>query len=524
MKKKMISLLTIAVLMASMAISCGKNSNDSKADRATQDNSQPYGNVVQSEDYAPAKAEAENGVEKTVEEYQQYNSEEYNSIVENDFTSVKENSISTFSADVDTASYTKLKSMIQNGYVYDTSSLRIEEMLNYFHYDYSGPTTGEPFGINTELGNCPWNPDNKILAIGLQTQDIPTEELPKSNLVFLLDTSGSMSDADKLPLMVQAFKMLTEELGENDRISIVTYAGSDEILIDGKSGKDKLEIVNALESLSAEGSTNGSDGIKTAYKLAEKYFIKDGNNRVILATDGDLNVGVTSEEGLTRLIEEKRDSGIFLSVLGLGSGNYKDNKLEALADNGNGNYNYIDSRQEAKKVLVEEMGGTLITVAKDVKLQVEFNSETVKEYRLIGYENRMLRTEDFEDDTKDAGEIGAGHQVTALYEVVLKENTSSDLATLRLRYKAPDSNTSKELTYPLSTTIQENASDNFTFACCVAETGMLLRDSKFVKDCSYADVLASINSMNTELDPYKLEFKELVKELIRGIEIDHVEE
>ena len=516
MMKKMISILTVFALMTSMLVSCSSNKNAAKSETK---NVAPADIPYISEESNGSMTEAEVG-EAVTDDNLSDNTEVYNSIIENKFTSVKDNAISTFSADVDTASYTKFKSMIQDRYIYDTSSLRIEEMLNYFHYNYQQPKEGEPFGINTELGDCPWNKEAKVLSIGLQAQNIKTSDLPNSNLVFLLDTSGSMADADKLPLMVQAFKMLTANLGENDRISIVTYAGSDEILLEGKNGDDKLDIVNALESLSASGSTNGSQGINTAYELAEKYYIKGGNNRVILATDGDLNVGITSEHGLTKLIKNKRDQGVYLSVLGLGEGNYKDNNLEALADNGNGNYSYIDSRQEAKKVLVEEMGGTLVTVAKDVKLQVEFNPDTVESYRLIGYENRMLNTEDFRDDKKDAGEIGAGHQVTALYEVILKKNTSIDLATLRLRYKKPASNTSSELSYPISTKIYSSSSDNFRFATCVAQTGMLLRNSKFIKTGSYENVLADLNAINFEDDPYKSEFKDLVKQLMTDVVVD----
>ncbi len=514
MKNKYFIFFTMFILLATTILSC------STKDAATEDakSMAAIEEPIYGMDAETMPSLEQKAVGDSIKDDSDTNTEQYNAIRENKFILAKDNSISTFSADVDTASYTKFKSMIQEGDFYNTESLRIEEMLNYFHYDYVGPKTGEPFGINTEVGTCPWNKDSKILSIGLQAKALQTDTLPKSNLVFLLDTSGSMADADKLPLMVQAFKLLVAELGENDRISIVTYAGSDEILLEGKNGDDKLEIVNALENLTAEGSTNGSAGINTAYELAEKYYIQGGNNRVILATDGDLNVGVTSEDGLTKLIEEKRELGIYLSVLGLGAGNYKDNNLEALADNGNGNYNYIHSRQEAKKVLVEEMGGTLVTVAKDVKLQVEFNPDTVESYRLIGYENRMLHTEDFTDDTKDAGELGAGHQVTALYEIILKKKDVSTLGTLHLRYKKPSSDSSSQLDYSIKTVANQSSSNNLRFACAVAQTGMLLRNSDYIKSGSYEDVLTTLNALPITDDPYKMEFKELVDQLRMQVE------
>ena len=509
MKNKCFIFFTMFILLVTTIISCSSKSESTKDATNMEAYEEPSYNM-ETETMPLSEQKA---VRDSIEEDLDNNTEQYNAIKENKFILVKDCSTSTFSADVDTASYTKFKSMIQEGDLYNTSSLRIEEMLNYFHYNYVGPKTGEPFGINTEVGVCPWNQNSKILSIGLQAKELDSDNFPKSNLVFLLDTSGSMADVDKLPLMVQAFKLLVAELGENDRISIVTYAGSDEILLEGKNGDDKLEIVNALENLTAEGSTNGSAGIQTAYELAEKYYIQGGNNRVILATDGDLNVGVTSEDGLTELIEEKRELGIYLSVLGLGAGNYKDNNLEALADNGNGNYNYIDSRQEAKKVLVEEMGGTLVTVAKDVKLQVEFDPDTVESYRLIGYENRMLRTEDFKDDTKDAGELGAGHQVTALYEIVLKGNDAGELGTLHLRYKKPTSDTSSQIDYSIQTVTNQSSSNNLRFACAVAQTGMLLRNSEYIKSGSYEDILTTLNSLPITDDPYKMEFKDLVDQL-----------
>lgn len=332
-----------------------------------------------------------------------FNTEEYSAIEEKGYSSVANTPLSTFSVDVDTASYSNLRRMIEDGYTLNEipqGAVRIEEMLNYFSYDYNLPKGTEPFGVTTIMGDCPWNADAKLLQIGLKTQEIDFSEAPASNLVFLLDVSGSMYTEDKLPLLQKSFCLLTEELTQKDRVSIVTYAGNDEVVLKGVDGSKKSEITNALNSLTASGSTNGAKGIETAYALAEDYFIEGGNNRVILATDGDLNVGTTSESELQALITDKKESGVFLSVLGFGTGNIKDNKMETLADYGNGNYAYIDSFSEAKKVLVEEMGATLVTVAKDVKIQIEFNPAYVKGYRLLGYENRALAAEDFDDDKK----------------------------------------------------------------------------------------------------------------------------
>ena len=347
--------------------------------------------------------------------------EEYNYVEEGGFKDPKSEPLSTFSADVDTASYTNARRMLNEHKRVEPDSVRVEEYINYFDYKYADPEEGKVFGEYIELADCPWNPETKLMMIGLQGKRMAQEELPSSNLVFLIDSSGSMASYNKLPLVQTAFSMLTDNLTENDRISIVTYAGSSETVLAGASGDDKDEITEALGSIMASGGTNGEGGIETAYALAEKYFIEGGNNRVILATDGDLNIGKCSEDELTKLIEKKRESGVYLSVLGFGTGNIKDNKMEALADNGNGNYSYIDSVSEARRVLVEEMGGTLFTIAKDVKILVEFNPATVESYRLIGYDNRLMEAEEFYDDSKDAGEVGAGHAVTALYEVKVNE-------------------------------------------------------------------------------------------------------
>lgn len=372
------------------------------------------------------------------------------------------------------------------------------------------------------------------MQIGLKTQEIDFSEAPASNLVFLLDVSGSMYTEDKLPLLQKSFCLLTEELTQKDRVSIVTYAGNDEVVLKGVDGSKKSEITNALNSLTASGSTNGAKGIETAYALAENYFIEGGNNRVILATDGDLNVGTTSESELQALITDKKESGVFLSVLGFGTGNIKDNKMETLADYGNGNYAYIDSFSEAKKVLVEEMGATLVTVAKDVKIQIEFNPAYVKGYRLLGYENRALAAEDFDDDKKDAGEIGAGHMVTALYEIIpvtsAQEIDQTDLKyqdkkasagtengewlNLKIRYKEPDKDESKLCEYPVTEEVyQKEPTQDFSFAAAVAEFGLIVRDSQYKKDASFENVRALLKLVDTESDDYKDEFAYLVKKL-----------
>ncbi len=461
------------------------------------------------------------------------NSEEYGEITENGFQSAAQHPLSTFSADVDTASYSNLRRMLNEGWEIQPDAVRIEEMLNYFHYDYPQPADDAPFSVTTELSGCPWNPDSQLLLIGLQAKEMDYESLPASNLVFLLDVSGSMNEPNKLPLVQSAFRLLTENLRPQDKISIVTYAGEDSVVLEGASGGEPERITAAIEELSAGGSTAGSKGIETAYQLAERYFIKGGNNRVLLATDGDLNVGITSESALTRLIEKKREKGVFLSVLGFGTGNLKDNKLEALADHGNGNYSYIDSLLEAKKVLVEEMGGTLFTVAKDVKLQAEFNPNYVKGYRLIGYENRLLNSEDFEDDTKDAGEIGAGHRVTVLYEIVPQgspmeipgaeeaENVSpagEACMTLSVRYKEPDGEESKLLTYPMGADAYAEApSGNLKFASAVAEFGMLLRDSKYKGNATYEGLGQFLEENSALLDDgYKEEFYSLVQQSVKS--------
>lgn len=473
-----------------------------------------------------------------------YDTREYDYQEEHRFVSTKDSTLSTFAADCDTASYSNIRSYIEEGMLPPAGAVRVEEMINYFDYDYiSDPEAGKKFAVYTEYADCPWNADTKLMMVGLNTAAIDMSEKKASNLVFLIDTSGSMYEENKLPLAQKAFKMLAENLDENDRISIVTYAGSDTVVINGVAGSDAYTICEALDSLEASGSTNGSAGLITAYEIAEQQFIKDGNNRVILATDGDLNVGLTSESDLVGLITEEKDSGIFLSVLGFGSDNLKDNKLEALADHGNGNYSYLDSVYEAKKVLVDEMGGTLYTVAKDVKLQIEFNPEQVKGYRQIGYENRALSAEDFADDTVDGGEIGAGHVVTALYEVVPVDSEfdvpeaetkytskkqsadySGELATVNIRYKEPDGDKSTlETAVIKAESGQKEMSHDLSFASAVAVYGMLLTDSAYKGTATYKMVEelaeAGITVQTDERDMaqasndqlYRSQFLELVR-------------
>ena len=467
---------------------------------------------------------------------EEYNTEEYNYIEENGYTAVSSAPLSTFSADVDTASYTNIRRMIYDGYDVPPEAVRIEEMINYFDYHYSDPDENEPFAVHAELSDCPWNKDTELLMIGINTKNTDSllDNREPMNIVFLIDVSGSMYSEDKLPLVQKSFSMLTDNLSSRDRISIVTYAGSDEVVLEGADGNDRQRVLDAINSLEAGGSTAGAAGINTAYEIAEKYFIKGGNNRVILATDGDLNVGLSSESELTQLIEEKRESGVFLSVLGFGSGNLKDNKLEALADHGNGNYSYIDSEREARKVLVDEMSGTLYTAAKDVKFQLEFNPENIKGYRLIGYENRTMAAEDFNDDTKDAGEIGAGHSVTVLYELVpidspmeigsdLKYSANSEskkmgneLLTVNIRYKEPDGSESKLLSYPVERSLySKTKSENMTFAAAVAEFGMLLRNSRYIGDITYSNIATQLSEYDYHSDEFKDEFVYLVNTMKR---------
>ncbi len=459
------------------------------------------------------------------------NTEEYSVVTENGFKSVAQSPLSTFSADVDTASYSNVRRMIDMGYGVDDipeGSVRIEEMVNYFNYDYNLPEGDEPFGVTATISSCPWNEDNELLVLGLQTEPIDFTEAADSNIVFLIDVSGSMYSDNKLPLLKESFALMLESLGEKDKVSIVTYAGSDEVVLRGVPASNKKTILDAFDSLEAGGSTNGADGIKTAYELAENYFIEGGNNRVILATDGDFNVGISSQSDLEKLITEEKESGVFLTVLGFGMGNYKDNRMETLADAGNGNYAYIDDIKEANKVLVEELGANMVTVAKDVKLQVEFNPAYISEYRLVGYENRVMADKDFEDDTKDAGEVGAGHSVTVIYELVKSDDsvssnlkyqdaepnefakTTDEWLTLSVRYKEPEGDDSKLLEYPIGQGYYtDDPSDDFIFASSVAEFGMILTKSEYIDEGSLKRVIKKLDSIDLN-DEYKEEFRELV--------------
>ncbi len=436
---------------------------------------------------------------------------QYEAVTENTFTKTSEQTTSTFAADVDTASYAALRNSIKGNMHIPPEAIRVEEMINYFSYDYKAPEKDMPFSVQTEIMDSPWS-DNKLIKFGLGTKAPDYSEFADSNLVFLIDVSGSMNTPNKLPLVKRAFAMLTENMGKKDKISIVTYASQDKIVIEGAGADKSFEIQTAIENLTAGGSTYGSKGIITAYELAEKYFIKGGNNRIILATDGDLNVGITDTYELTELIKEKKESGVYLSVMGFGTDNYMDDKLESIADNGNGNFSYIDSAAEAKKVLVEEFGGTLFTVAKDVKLQVEFDKDAVEEYRLIGYENRVMANEDFNDDKKDGGEIGAGHRVTAIYEVKVKDEGKKQWGTLSIRHKKPDGDESKLSTYSFGKeNYSKEPSEDTLFAVSVAQFGMLMRGSQNVKG-SYSDILSRISPLKcVKNDEYKAEFLTFVQ-------------
>ena len=486
----------------------------------------------------PAPGYTGNGAAKSFgvwEEWPAFSTDEYSHIESNRFLSTKTSPLSTFAADVDTSSYAQLRRRILRGEEVPADSVRIEEMLNYFHYDYRQPEGDEPFGVTIEYADCPWNSGTKLLQIGLQARNAETDGLPGHNLVFLIDTSGSMDGADRLDLVKRAFLMLLEELRPEDTVSIVAYASQDRVVIEGVSAGEKTRIMEAITDLEAGGATNGSAGILRAYEVAEKYYVQGGVNRILLATDGDLNVGVTSEGDLVKMVEEKREKGISLTCMGFGMGNYKDNKMEALADYGNGNCWYIDTIHEARKALVTEGGGTFITVAKDVKIQVDFNPAQVKGYRLIGYEDRVMAAEDFADDTKDGGEVGSGHRMTALYEIVPVDSdfdfggvqsryqapesgeAAGDLLTVSIRAKEPEGTESRLYEVPVSAVPAETLSDNMKFAAAVAETGMLLRDCEWKGDSSWAQALELLRSCGSVSgDVYKEEFVYLVNLLNRG--------
>lgn len=465
--------------------------------------------------------------------------ESYDSITENSFHECLTNPLSTFSIDVDTASYSNMRRLINQGAVPGKDAIRVEELINYFNYDDQAPSNGA-FAVNMEVAPALWNKKHKVVRIGIKGQEIKIDQRPASNLVFLIDVSGSMDSADKLPLVKSSLGMLVDKLNKNDKISIVVYAGAAGTVLEPTTGDKKLQILRALDHLKAGGSTNGSGGIELAYKLAKENFIKGGVNRVILATDGDFNVGTTDRESLIKLVEKNAKENVYLSMLGFGMGNYKDGLMESLSNIGNGNYAYIDTMSEARKVMVEQMSGTLVTIAKDVKLQVEFNPKFVQSYRLVGYENRVLKNEDFNNDAKDAGDIGAGHTVTALYEIVpvgekpngkvdaLKyqkveaseksaqtvANDSNELLTLKIRYKKPDGNVSAKQEFPLmnaQTKSFENSSEAYRFSSAVALFGMILRDSEYVQDGTFKDVLQTAKKAQGEdKNQYRQEFIDLV--------------
>lgn len=466
-----------------------------------------------------------------------FNTEEYDNIVENEFLTPAQNPLSTFSIDVDEASYSNVRRYIQSGSLPPAGAVRIEELINYFDYSYPLPLNDDPFAVITETGECPWNSQHRLVHIGLQGKEIPVDDLPPANLVFLIDVSGSMNEPNKLPLVQASLNILVNRLRNKDQVAIVVYAGNAGLVLPPTPGSEKTKIKEAIDNLEAGGSTAGGEGIQLAYKTAAQHFLKEGNNRVILATDGDFNVGLSSDDELVRLIEKERRSGIFLSVLGYGMGNYKDSKMQQLADKGNGNHSYIDNINEARKVLVSEFGSTLFTIAKDVKIQVEFNPALVQAYRLIGYENRMLAAEDFNDDTKDAGELGSGHTVTALYEVIpagvkdefsktvdalkyqkIQPQTTSasgnELMTIKLRYKKPDGDISRLLTKSVenNSLSAESCSDNFRFSAAVAEFGLLLRNSTFKQNSSFGQVISLAQSAKgTDSNGYRSEFISLVQ-------------
>ncbi len=465
-----------------------------------------------------------------------FNTEEYDSLVENRFTAVENSPVSTFSADVDTASYCNVRRMLNSGAkITDipTGAVRIEEMLNYFSFDYAAPEEGEHFGLTGAISACPWNEESQLLVFGITTEDIDYEDIGGCNYVFLIDISGSMDSSDKLGLLKESMLGLLDNLKDADRISIVTYAGSTSILAEGVYGDDRTQLKRIINSLSSGGSTNGGDAILEAYGLAEEYYIPNGVNRIIMCSDGDLNVGITSQSDLYDLVSEKRESGVYLSVLGFGTGNYSDSNMETLADNGNGNYYYIDCIEEAEKVLCDELISTLVTVAEDVKFQIEFNPKYVREYRQLGYENQQLQTDDFKDDTVDAGEVGSGCCLTVMYEIMptdtgaadgsdlkyqsstLTEAAESDeWMTVSIRYKEPGGDKSALLEQTIgSGDVTAAPSQDWRFAAAVCEFSMLLRDSKYKGSSTVGSVLDILSTLNLNGDPYKAAFVSLVESL-----------
>lgn len=544
MKRK--NLICGILLFTTILTACGSQkapaSTDANPEPVTYTNTVPVASVDVNES-TPIRYDYDFKCYSEAECYEPgyFNTEEYSILNESCFIKALNTPLSTFAADVDTASYSNFRRMVNSGYRlgnFPEGALRTEEMVNYFKYDYAKPKNGEPFGVTAVVSDCPWNADVKLLNIGITTNEMDAFDIPSSNIVFLIDVSGSMMDDNKLPLIKQSMELLMENFGKDDRISIVTYASGTKVVMDGEPGNHREEIIKAFNSLHANGSTNGSSGITLAYETAEKNFIEGGVNRVIICSDGDFNVGLTSQSDLQNLIEKEKETGVFLSVLGFGMYNFSDVTMETLADWGNGNYAYIDTLNEAKKVLVDEMTSTFVTVAKDVKFQVEFNPATVSQYRLVGYENRAMAAEDFTNDAKDGGELGAGHQVTVLYEIALASETaettglkyqdtptlskkgakSDEYCTLSIAYKAPDGETSSYLEFPIGTdNFTKTPSEDFIFASCVAEASLALRDSEFLKDYTPKQALSKVAlylSTRKGLNEYQEEFKDLVSTLV----------
>ena len=538
MKKVSVGLFIFSLIFSACSSSSNSNvgyktSETSEVAQSRSNSNMMSSNSAMMQNTSSATPSAPYQLQKGEFDEKQTSGERYAEIAENPFLETSRAPLSTFSIDVDTASYANVRRYLNDGQMPPKDAVRIEELINYFEYDYPQPIGNQPFSVNTEAATAPWNKQHKIVSIGLQGKKVSMEDTPPSNLVFLLDVSGSMNDPLKLPLLKDSLKILVNQLTAKDRVAIVVYAGASGLVLN--STNNRGEITNALGNLEAGGSTNGGQGIQLAYKVALDNFIQGGNNRVILATDGDFNVGLTGDNELVNLIEAKRRTGIFLSVLGFGTGNTNDSMMEKLADKGNGNYAYIDSQTEARKALGEQVAGTLYTIAKDVKIQVEFNPARVAGYRLIGYENRLLANRDFNDDKKDAGEIGAGHSVTALYEIVPAgqkiENDGVDelryskvepsdtrfdeeLLTVKLRYKEPNESESRLLTQGLLDrgNAIENASDNLRFASAVAEFGMLLKNSRYKGGASFGNVMnLAQNSLGSDLKNYRNDFLDLVK-------------
>lgn len=530
MKKKTIFIYALCGLLAACSETANQN-DSSKTSKESDKKERAYDGATEATEKGDYEITSEpNEYVKTIEMDDQsvalsMNTESYAYIEENSYKNPLNDALSTFSVDVDNASYTNTRRMLENGNQPPIDAVRIEEFINYFNYDYPN-AKDDPFSVTTELGVCPWNEDHQILHIGLQGKKYDISELPPSNLVFLLDVSGSMNEHSKLPLLKKSMIKMVSQLSSKDKVSIVVYAGSSGVVLEPTSCDQKFDIMRALSNLEAGGSTGGAEGLERAYALAEENFNSEGNNRIILATDGDFNVGPSSDAEMQRMIESHRDKGISITLLGFGMGNYKDSKMEAIADHGNGNYFYIDDMRATDHALVDNLAGTLVTIAKDVKIQIEFNPLLVKSYRLIGYENRVLNDEDFQNDKKDAGEIGAGHSVTALYEIVpgkasgaaqLKFQTSehkssADLAFLKLRYKQPNGITSKliERTISNKQTAENDLSRDFKFSSYVAAFGLKLRQSKYLEKMTYQDLLKRLD--DCEFDKRQmLELYEMIK-------------